>query len=203
MTQGDGSQDQNDVVNFGVNYAYINSSSFSCPTKIGGNLSVSQGNGTSDQVYFGENFGNVDGGPALTREATIGGNVKIVQGSGNTDDVAVAGGYGWGQYVRDPGKRLTGPGRALVKAVATMAVLSFSWPTKIGGNLSVIQGDGAGGPVNFSVNFGSFSDSYFSDPTTVGGNLSVAQGNGAQDEVNFGVNFGYVYASTFTEGTKV
>ena len=46
-------------------------------TTVGGNLTVSQGNGINDQVNFTENFGTVDSTSTLSFVTTVGGNVVV------------------------------------------------------------------------------------------------------------------------------
>ena len=68
-------------MNFGVNFGtVVDYSLFSGVTAVGGNLTVSQGDGTGDQVNFAENFGTVDSTSSVSFVTTVGGNIKLIEG---------------------------------------------------------------------------------------------------------------------------
>ena len=139
-----------------VNFDNFNGSYCSWPTTIGGNLSVTQGNGSQDQVNFGVSFGYIGSNSTFSGSTTIGGNLSVLQGSGTNDEVNLG-----------------------VNFYDVVYSSSFSGATTVGGNVTVTQGDGSqdqNDVVNFGVNYGYINSSSFSCPTKIGGNLSVSTG---------------------------
>ena len=115
---------------------------------IGGNMFITQGNGTVDQAYVGD-----DG------SASIGGNVFMTQGNGDQDFVVFgAGGTGF--------------------------------KSTIGRNLFLAEGDGN-------------TDKIFFDDTTVTGTASFQLGNGSSDVVDIETDFADGVAVTFTKNVSI
>ena len=149
-----------------MTFGNLYSTPFTSITTIGGNVSLTQGGGTNDQVNSAVCFANFSGAFSFDWPTTIGGNLSITQGNGNTDIVllnvdTVAG------------------NASVVQGGGTQDQVSFSvngggfngcdftLATSIGGNLSVTQGNGASDQLNLGVNFASLDNSSFSDPVAI------------------------------------
>jgi hypothetical protein len=180
-------------VNLGADSDYLSfQNSSNATTNLGGNLSVTAGNGNCKIIEgFFAILGNVSitegNGLASTTiaDTSINGNVSLTQGDARTDAVDVQGSVSIG------GNLSISQGNGEVDQV-----LLIDTNTVIGGNLSVTQGNGALNQVflvdtntviggNLSVTVGDGTASRISiDETTVAGNTSLQLGDGIHDFID-------------------
>ena len=85
--------------------------------RFSGNLSVTQGDGNTDEVNFGVNSGTVVSDSLFSASTTIGGNLTVSQGVGTGDQVYFAENFG-----------------------TVDSTSSVSFLATIGGNIKLIEG---------------------------------------------------------------
>ncbi len=141
--------------------ASIDTATVSNSTAVGGNVSISQGNGGGTSTSPPGDSATVTGviaGTLLSNGTVVGGNITITQGTGSDDSATVSGSTALG-YVYISQSDVAG------NPFGDTALVSGD---TVGGNVSISQGNANG-------------DTATIDPTTVGGFVGISQGDGNSD----------------------
>ena len=186
--------------------ASIDTATVSGSTALGGNVSITQGNGGGTSTNPPGDSATVTGvtaGTLLSNGTIVGGNITIKQGTGSDDSVTVSGSTAlgnvsitqtdvaanpFGDSATVSGDTVTG-NITILQGYASGDMATID-PTSAGGNVTITQFDGAG-------------DTATADLTTVGGNVTISQGTGSDDTATVGSSLGFTTVGgniTITQG---